>query len=99
MKDSSKTYKVLLANIPSIVTEKKFPEVTSYPQIAADYKYTLDTMPQIQFDIWVAAHASQFDLHELRKENTPYNPGAFANREAYNRILQELKREYEERIK
>lgn len=99
VKDSSKTYKVLLANIPTIVTDKKFSEVTTYPQIAADYKYTLDTMPQIQFDIWLAAHASQFDLHELRKESTPYNPALFANREAYERRIKEAREEYEERIK
>ncbi|MEZ2444616.1 subclass B3 metallo-beta-lactamase [Chitinophaga sp. RCC_12] len=99
VKDSSKTYKVLLANMPTIVTEKKFSQVTAYPQIAADYKYTLDTMPKIQFDIWVAAHASQFDLHEIRKENAPYNPALFANREAYDRALEESRKVYRERIK
>ncbi|MGF6924679.1 metallo-beta-lactamase class B [Chitinophaga sp. W2I13] len=99
VKDSSKTYKVLLANMPTIVTEKKFSQVTAYPQIAADYKYTLDTMPKIQFDIWVAAHASQFDLHEIREENAPYNPALFANREAYDRALEESRKEYQEKIK
>lgn len=99
VKDSSKTYKVLLANMPTIVTEKKFSQVTAYPQIAADYKYTLDTMPKIQFDIWVAAHASQFDLHEIREENALYNPALFAKREAYDRALEESRREYQEKIK
>ncbi|MBS0030673.1 subclass B3 metallo-beta-lactamase [Chitinophaga sp. 22321] len=99
VKDSSRTYKVLLANIPTIITEKKFPKVTTYPQIAADYKYTLDTMPKIQFDIWVAAHASQFDLHTMRKENTPYNPGLFTNREAYEKILKEIRKEYDEKVR
>jgi len=99
VKDSSKTYKVLLANIPSIITEKKFSQVNTYPQIATDYKYTLDTMPKIQFDIWVAAHASQFDLHEVHAENAPYNPALFSNRGAYEKRLQEIKEEYEEKVK
>lgn len=99
VKDGSKTYKVLLANIPTIVTEKKFSEVTAYPQIAADYKYTLDTMPKIQFDIWVAAHASQFGLHGIREENAPYNPELFTNKEAYEKTLQRARKEYEEKMK
>lgn len=99
VKDGSKTYKVLLANMPTIVTEKKFSQVTTYPQIAADYKYTLDTMPKIQFDIWVAAHASQFDLQKIRDVNAPYNPALFTNRGEYERTLQQERKEYEEKMK
>lgn len=99
VKDGGKTYKVLLANIPTIITEKKFAEVKAYPEISADYKYTLDTMPKVQFDIWVAAHASQFDLQRLRNEGDGYNPGLFMSREGYERRLEKIRREYEGKVR
>nr|WP_235921129.1 subclass B3 metallo-beta-lactamase [Foetidibacter luteolus] len=35
--DEQQAYKVLIANMPSIITERPFAEVTSYPGIAEDY--------------------------------------------------------------
>ncbi|SHM00124.1 metallo-beta-lactamase class B [Chitinophaga jiangningensis] len=99
VKDGSKTYKVLLANIPTIIVSKQFSEVTKYPQIAADYKYTLDTMPKVQFDIWVAAHASQFDLQRLRGEKDGYKPELFMNREGYDKRIEKIRKEWEEKVK
>ena len=41
VKDEHRTYKVLIANMPTIVTDKKFSDIPSYPDIAKDYAYTL----------------------------------------------------------
>jgi metallo-beta-lactamase class B len=65
--DSRKTYKVLIANMPTIVTTKNFSEIPDYPGIAEDYSYTLDAMKNLSFDIWLASHASQFALHTKHK--------------------------------
>jgi len=94
VKDSSKTWRVLIANMPSIVTEKKFSEIPEYPGIASDYAYTLDTMKKLSFDIWVASHAGQFDLHTKRKPGDVYNPAAFTDRKGYDEYIDELKEEF-----
>ncbi|MCB1025359.1 MAG: subclass B3 metallo-beta-lactamase, partial [Acidobacteria bacterium] len=41
VKDGNRTYKVLIANLPSIIIDGKFSEVKTYPEIQKDYAYTL----------------------------------------------------------
>lgn len=99
VKDSKRSYKVLIANMPTIVTEKPFTEMTAYPAIASDYGHTLQEMKKLSFDIWVASHAGQFGLHEKHKPGSPYNPAAFFDRKGYDAYLEELQKDYDEKIK
>ena len=87
VKDETRSYRVLIANLPTMISETKFPSMPSYPEVGKDYGYTLDAMPRISFDIWLAPHASQFDL---QKKYTPggYHPEAFMNdRPAYDSAI------------
>ena len=92
-KDNKRTYKVLIANIPTIVTSKRFDEVSGYPEIAKDYTQTLKAMKNLKFDIWVASHASQFELHRKHQAGTTYNPNAFMDRKGYDETLSEIEQE------
>ncbi|BAV06405.1 metallo-beta-lactamase class B [Filimonas lacunae] len=96
--DSSRSYKVLIANMPTIVTEKKFSEVTSYPDIAKDYAYTLDAMKKLRFDIWLSSHASQFNLHKKRKQGQGYHPDVFMEKADYYKTLNDLQTQYNKKI-
>ncbi len=93
-KDSKKSYKVLIANMPTIIIDKKFSEVTEYPSIEKDYEYTLNAMKNLDFDIWVASHASQFDLHKKHKPKDPYNPAVFMNKKEYQDELDSLEKDF-----
>lgn len=99
VKDSNRTYRVLIVNMPSIIIDKKFSEVTAYPNIANDYAYTLSNMKKLSFDIWVASHASQFNLHDKHHPGDAYNPAAFADRKGYDAELSELQKEYDQKMK
>ncbi len=96
--DREKTYRVLIANMPSIVTEKKFSEVTSYPTIEKDYKRTLEEMKKLKFDIWLASHASQFNLHRKHKPGDSYKPAKFIDKNGYNKALAELQQDFDKKI-
>ncbi|WP_312902395.1 subclass B3 metallo-beta-lactamase [Chryseobacterium taichungense] len=96
-KDNKRNYKVLIANMPTIIVDKKFSEVTTYPTIAKDYEYTLNAMKKLDFDIWVASHASQFGLHKKHKPNDLYNPNAFMNKKEYLDELDSLEKDYLEK--
>jgi len=98
VKDNKKTYRVLIANLPSIIIDKKFSEETAYPDIARDYAYTLDHMKKLSFDIWVASHASQFNLHQKHHPGDAYNPEAFIDRKGYDAVLYDLQKDYDKRI-
>jgi metallo-beta-lactamase class B len=99
VKDSGRSYRVLIANMPSIITDKKFADITAYPTIQQDYAYTLNAMKNIQFDIWLAAHASQFNLHQKHSPGSAYNPSAFMDKEDYYAELNELQKTYDEKLK
>lgn len=96
--EKGKSYRVLIANMPTIVTEQKLTEVESYPGIAGDVAYSLAAMKKLRFDLWVASHASQFDLHKKHKPGVSYNPAAFADRKGYDEYLKELQQDYKERM-
>lgn len=92
--DGKKKYRVLIANMPTIVTAHKFSEVIAYPEITADYTYTLQEMKKLTFDIWLSSHASQFNLHEKHKPGDSYNPAAFTDRKGYDQSLNDLSKAF-----
>ncbi len=96
--DKKKSYKVLIANMPTIVTDSSFTAIPSYKSIADDYAYTLKVMKNISFDIWVASHASQFDLHTKHKPTDAYNPAAFIDQQGYDTAINDLQKDYEEKM-
>lgn len=99
VKDENKAFRVLIANFPSIVIDGKFSEVKSYPTIQKDYAYTLNSMMNLSFDLWVASHAGQFNLHELRKPTDAYNPTVFGDKKAYMENLRDLEENYRKKLK
>lgn len=96
--DNNKSYKVLIANIPTIIIDRKFQDVTDYPTIQQDYAYTINAMKKLEFDIWFAAHASQFGLHTKHKESDSYNPEVFKDMKGYNNVLDEAEKAYQEKV-
>jgi metallo-beta-lactamase class B len=99
VKDDQRSYRVLIANMPTIVTDKKFAEITAYPEIASDYAYTFNAMKNIKFDLWLASHASQFKLHDKHKPGDAYNPASFIDQVGYDTALSDLLKDYDEKIK
>lgn len=99
VRDYQQSYRVLIANIPTIITDKKFGEIETYATIEPDYAYTLQAMKGIRFDLWFAAHASQFRLHEKHKPGDTYNPGAFKDQSGYERELADQQKRFDEKVK
>jgi metallo-beta-lactamase class B len=97
VKDSSRSYCVLIANMPTILDEARFPGMPAYPDLQKDYGYTFSSMKNLQFDIFLASHASQFELHRKHKPGDTYNPSAFIDRPLYDSALKDQQRAYEER--
>jgi metallo-beta-lactamase class B len=56
-------------------------------------------MKKEQFDIWLASHASQFNLQKKHKPGDPYRPEAFSGRADYDKTLAEIEATYIKRLK
>lgn len=97
--EGQRSYQVLIANMPTIVTDKRFDAISNYPEIKNDYAYTLKAMKNISFDLWLASHASQFKLHSKHKPGDAYNPSAFADRTGYDAALADLQQAYDAKLK
>jgi metallo-beta-lactamase class B len=97
--DEQHSYRVLVANMPSIITDRRFTDITDYPNIAQDYAYTLQAMKNIHFDIWLSSHASQFNLQSKHTPGNSYNPSAFIDQAGYDAALRDLQKQYDEKIK
>ncbi|MBS1600900.1 MAG: subclass B3 metallo-beta-lactamase [Bacteroidetes bacterium] len=98
VKDEHRSYRVLIANMPSILSQTKLSGMPGYPDIAKDYARTLDTLGKIQFDIWLASHASQFDLHHKYKPGDSYRPEVFIDRKGYDAAIDDLQKDYTKRL-
>jgi metallo-beta-lactamase class B len=99
VKDKERSYKVLIANMPTIVTDKNFSDIRAYPNIAQDYAYTLGAMKKLSFDIWLASHASQFKLQSKHKPGDGYNPAAFIDRKGYDTEINDLQDQFLKKVK
>ena len=95
--DGSRSYRVLIANLPTIIVSQNLSEVSTYPTISDDIASTLSSMKELSFDIWLASHASQFNLHKKRKPGDAYNPEVFKDRTGYEKALIRLEKEYEQK--
>jgi metallo-beta-lactamase class B len=98
VKDSARSYRVAIVNIPSILSETQFPSMPTYPDVAKDYAYTLKSLKALHFDIWLASHASQFDLEEKWKPGDGYHPQAFIDRAGYDAILKDKQEQYNKKM-
>lgn len=98
VKDKQRSYQVLIANMPTIVTEKRFEEIAAYPEIIPDYAYTLKVMKTLSFDIWLSSHASQFGLHAKHKPGDKYNPAAFIDQKGYDKAITDLQQAFADKI-
>lgn len=94
VQDARRSYRVLIANMPSILSETKLSGMPGYPNVAKDYAYTLKALKRLKFDIWLSSHASQFGLHTKHKPGDGYNPEAFFDRKGYDEMVGDLEKAY-----
>jgi len=99
VKDEKRSWKVLIVNMPSILSQTRISGMPAYPNVGKDYLYTLESLKKLQFDLWVSSHASQFGLHDKRKPGDPYRPEIFADRPGYEASVNSLRLEYDRRVK
>jgi metallo-beta-lactamase class B len=98
VRDEHRSYRVLIANMPTILEETKLSGMVTYPDVAKDYAYTIDSMKKLQFDIWLSSHASQFGLHQKRKAGDGYHPEVFSDQQGYDAMLNNLQGKYLEKL-
>jgi metallo-beta-lactamase class B len=99
VRDDKSSYRVLIANMPTMQDQTNLAGMPGYPEIAKDYAFTIDALKKLNFDIWLSSHASQFKLHQKHKPGDPYNPSVFFDRAGYDETVANLEKAYLRRLK
>lgn len=97
--ENGKTYHVVIANMASINGGTFFsgPKL-SYEGIAEDYARTFEIQKKLPVDIWVAAHASQYNLHSKFKPGDGYDPDRFVDPEGYRAKVASYEQSYKKQL-
>jgi metallo-beta-lactamase class B len=98
VQESGKTYRVVIANMGSINPGVTVSGMAKYPGITEDYARTFKAQQDMQIDIWLASHASQFKLHEKYKPGDAFNPDRFVDPQGFKTSVEQLERTYREQL-
>jgi len=98
VRENGKTYRVIIANMGSINPGVTVSGMAKYPGITDDYAQTFKSQKDMQIDIWLASHASQFKLHEKYKPGDPYNPERFVDPQGFKASVEQLEKTYHEHL-
>ena len=96
--EDEEEYNVLVANMGTINNGKNLTVDPTYNGVAEDFIATYEKQRQLEVDVWVAAHNSQYNMHEKYRSGQPYNPQTFVDPVGFLRAIENLERRYEDYI-
>ena len=96
--EDEEEYNVLVANMGTINNGKNLTVDPTYSGVADDFIETYEKQKQLEVDVWVAAHNSQYNMHEKYRSGQPYNPQTFVDPVGFLRAIENLERRYEDYI-
>ena len=94
VRESGHDYRVIIANMGSINPGVNVSGMPKYPDIAQAYARTFHDQKEMQIDIFLASHASQFHLHEKVKPGDPYDPQRFVDPQGFHASVERLEKVY-----
>jgi metallo-beta-lactamase class B len=83
VQEAGREYQVLIANMGSVNAGKRLTVDPTYAGVAADFAHTFTDQKSLELDVWVAAHASQYGLHDKWQPGQAYDPDTFVDPEGY----------------
>ena len=98
VQESGKSYRVVIANMGSINPGVTVSGMAKYPGITEDYARTFKAQKEMPIDVWLASHASQFNLHEKYKPGDAFNPDRFVDPQGFKASVERLERAYLEQL-
>lgn len=86
--DGGRDYRVAIVNMGSINSGKKLLINSTYPGVAEDFAMTFHKQDQMQVDVWVSSHGSQYNLADKHRPGMPYNPDRFVDPEGLKKAVE-----------
>lgn len=88
--ENGRDYKVLIANMGTINPGKKMIVDPTYAGVSDDFATTYRRQKAMDVDVWVAAHGSQYNLHDKWQPGQAYDPDTFVDPEGFLAAVERL---------
>ena len=92
--EAGRDYQVIIANMGTINAGKKLAVDPTYPGVADDFAETYRKQKELEIDVWVAAHGSQYNLHDKWGPGNPYDPNTFVDPDGFRLAVERLEQRY-----
>ncbi|MEX2468754.1 MAG: subclass B3 metallo-beta-lactamase [Pseudohongiellaceae bacterium] len=96
--EGGETYDVVIANMGTINGGKQLVIDPTYEGVAVNFATTYHQQKQMDVDVWVAAHAGQYNMHDKYQPGQAYSPDTFVDPEGFLAAIRELEDAYLEVI-
>ncbi len=94
--ENGRDYRVAIANMGSMNPGLRLAKDPTYPGIAEDFAETFRRQRAMEVDVWVAAHASQYGLHDKYRPGDAYSPDTFVDPEGFRKLVAHYEKLFEE---
>lgn len=98
VRENGRVYNVVIANMGTINPGTRLTTDPTYPGIAEDLENTYESQKNMDVDVWVAAHGSQYGLHDKYVPGQAYSPDTFVDPEGFLAEVERLERIYIEQV-
>ncbi len=98
VREDGREYNVAIANMGTINPGKQLVVDPTYPGVAEDFAKTFRKQKTLEVDVWVAAHGSQYRLHDKYEAGQDYSPETFVDPEGFLAAVERLETLYLEQI-
>ena len=92
--ENGRDYNVVIANMGTINPGKVMEVDPTYPGVSEDFASTYRRQKQMDVDVWVAAHGSQYGLHDKYKPGQAYSPDTFVDPQGFVAEVERLEEIY-----
>lgn len=94
VRERNRDYDVVIANMGTINEGKRLVVDPTYPGVAEDFAATFRKQKAMDIDVWVAAHASQYAMHDKYQPGQAYSPDTFVDPEGFHAEVRRLEQLY-----
>lgn len=98
LSEGGRDYDVAIANMASINPGKKLTVDRTYAGVSDDFAETFRKQKLMAVDVWVAAHGSQYGLHDKYTAGQAYSPDTFVDPDGFRKTVARYEQLYKDQL-
>ena len=96
--EGSKTYRVLIANMPSMNPGTILVGNKKYPSIAIDFARSLAQLKVMPVDVFLSSHGQHYGLLDKYSPGAPYDPDRFVDPQGFRTRIENYEKAFREEL-